>query len=271
MCPRCKQDKPLTEHLYKTGRGTSAPCCQSCADAIAKRRQEMKAWRAKNKEKHCAWSKRWYENNKEKALARQLEYNKGDKHRTWHNAYRRGRKEIRAKEAREYRAKRRDFVLAYRRAHYATNREALKAYQSQYKRAHPWINRVGSSKRRCSKLQRTPPWLNKKLLNVVYKDCPKGMVVDHIIPLRGKTVSGLHVPWNLQYLTDAENATKNNKFDPIAYAAQYPILEDSAKVEPNGADPQTHSVHGLQCSGAHDSAVEQGADQVVSCAVESTA
>ena len=62
----------------------------------------------------------------------------------------------------------------------------------------------------------TPPWVNMNEIREIYRNCPKGYHVDHIIPLRGimpdgSPTSGLHVPWNLQYLPALENRKKSNK------------------------------------------------------------
>lgn len=66
---------------------------------------------------------------------------------------------------------------------------------------------------RASKLQRTPSWQQTEEIKAFYNACPAGMHVDHIIPLQGEKVSGLHVLENLQYLSAVENVQKRNKFE----------------------------------------------------------
>lgn len=61
--------------------------------------------------------------------------------------------------------------------------------------------------------QATPPWADKAAIRKIYvKARELGLTVDHIYPLRGKTVSGLHVENNLQLLTQVDNDSKGNKF-----------------------------------------------------------
>lgn len=75
---------------------------------------------------------------------------------------------------------------------------------------------VAKTKRReLSKINRTPPWLNKDQLIQIEELTKQTNIkyhVDHIIPLQGKNVSGLHVPWNLQVIPASENLSKSNKF-----------------------------------------------------------
>ena len=76
----------------------------------------------------------------------------------------------------------------------------------------PGKNVAKTYKRRAAKWNRTPKWADLKAISEFYANCPEGFHVDHIIPLRGKIVSGLHVLENLQYLPALDNYKKANKF-----------------------------------------------------------
>lgn len=59
---------------------------------------------------------------------------------------------------------------------------------------------------------RVPKWADQEKIDEIYRNKPDGYHVDHIIPLNGKTVSGLHVHNNLQYLSIEDNRLKSNKY-----------------------------------------------------------
>lgn len=61
--------------------------------------------------------------------------------------------------------------------------------------------------------ERLPEWLQVEDVLPFYAAAEKfGLTVDHVVPLNGEKVSGLHVPWNLQLLTRSENSRKRNTF-----------------------------------------------------------
>lgn len=62
---------------------------------------------------------------------------------------------------------------------------------------------------------RLPKWADVEAIRNFYMNRPKGYEVDHVIPLGGKLVSGLHVLENLQYLPIADNRTKQNFYEVI--------------------------------------------------------
>lgn len=100
-------------------------------------------------------------------------------------------------------------------------REANPSYFTEWRKKNLAYDSARASKRRASAIQRTPKWLNESELAAIESVYEQARIatestgiqhhVDHIVPLRGRLVSGLHVPWNLQVLTAKENASKGNR------------------------------------------------------------
>lgn len=125
-----------------------------------------------------------------------------------------------------------DYGSAYRRA----NQEKVEAKKREWAAAHPELVKAyarrtktknkgrvvaATVKRRLSKMRRTPKWVGSEeqwLIREIYELAAMrtealgfSWHVDHIVPLQGKTVSGLHVPSNLQVIPAAVNIRKGNR------------------------------------------------------------
>lgn len=102
-----------------------------------------------------------------------------------------------------------------------SNREKISLYNAQYRLDYPERIAAKDANRRSKKIKACPIWLTKEDMQLIkdeYKKCREitkvtGVKhhVDHVIPLNSKIVCGLHVPWNLQILTEVENLLKSNK------------------------------------------------------------
>jgi hypothetical protein len=79
-------------------------------------------------------------------------------------------------------------------------------------------DRAKAARRRASKQNATPLWADLNAIKDVYLEAEyMQMDVDHIYPLKGKTVCGLHVWENLQLLPKRDNILKSNKVPTEEY------------------------------------------------------
>jgi len=79
---------------------------------------------------------------------------------------------------------------------------------------HPETRRASRARRRARERNAIPIWQTASeaaAIKEFYKNCPAGYEVDHIYPLKGENVCGLHVLANLQYLTIFDNRSKANR------------------------------------------------------------
>jgi 5-methylcytosine-specific restriction endonuclease McrA len=104
--------------------------------------------------------------------------------------------------------------------HQKSNNKKHSATTSRYAKRNQEKVNFWQAKYRADKLQRTPKWLTEeqhleinkfyKMAKELEKVFPWKQHVDHVLPLRGNIVSGLHTPSNLQILSEIMNKQKSN-------------------------------------------------------------
>ena len=149
---------------------------------------------ARNKENQKRLAREWYERNKELAKERA---------RTWALA----NPEKASESKQKWRQENIETHNAINREWFANNKDKRAAYQG---------------KRKAAQLQRTPKWLTESDLRMIEAKYSLAAMliretgilyhVDHIIPLQGKKVSGLHVFSNLRVIPATDNVKKSNSY-----------------------------------------------------------
>lgn len=114
----------------------------------------------------------------------------------------------------------REETKARSKAYYESYRDSCKRTQKEYRATKPTARLVSAANYRARKRGAMPAWLSeadRRKIAWFYREARRltsltGVPhhVDHVHPLAGDTVCGLHVPWNLQILTQAENCSKRN-------------------------------------------------------------
>lgn len=216
-CSKCKIEKAASDFYKNKSRLTSH--CKSCYAIASKRTYEA------NREKRlvqCAERRKvkasaikqymadYYAQNRDNVLQRTKAYQ--------------AKPEVQVREKQRH-AKRwvnnRDELLTRRKERLEDPevKQAWLAYLKGHYRANKSAYLAKWAKRRAQSIQATPKWADLKAIDAIYAEAARQTEetgiqheVDHIVPLQGKTVCGLHVGWNLQILTQKANRSKSNKW-----------------------------------------------------------
>jgi len=188
------------QHGHLAERIVSSMRCHEChrirkqelrADNPAKYQAQSRAKYHKDPLRHRAYRKSYYGNNAELEKQRRRDYYEANK-------------TLELSRALEWKQLNKERVIKMKAAWHQRNLPKVLATNSI---------------RRAQILKATPTWLDKKAIELIYKQCASVTKatkvkhhVDHIVPLKSKHVCGLHVPWNLQIIPATENLKKHNKF-----------------------------------------------------------
>ena len=198
-CSRCKNEKEVSNFRERKSSKDGLHCwCGQClsayyAENYEKNKEKKKVERIARyqikKEQVKEASRRYHAENKESISARQKRY-RGEKI-----------EQIREKNK------------AWREA----NRDHLNAKRGEWQRLNKGAVCEIRARRRAAEYRATPRWYDRLQAKKIYDEAAMlraagaDVHVDHIVPLQGKSVCGLHVHWNLQILDAKENLSKGNR------------------------------------------------------------
>lgn len=175
-CSKCNLAKSLSEFSRCSARADGLQnYCKSCAA------KKTKTWQNSNQDDYRQLVKKWKENNKERV---------------------------------------RDINNNYRKLYYEKYPENVKLSKKKWRDKNKHLISIYSACRR-KQIDRQSVKLSKDMLIEIKSIYDQSKIlseqtgiphhVDHIIPLKAKMCSGLHVPWNLQIITASENVRKGNR------------------------------------------------------------
>jgi hypothetical protein len=201
-CTKCKQERDLGFFRTKTN-GKLDSWCRECY------KKNSRNYEQKNKEKIAEYKK----TDAYKALKAK-----------WNLDYTNRNKESLLAKKREGYSRIRDSHLKKMKEHYQKNSDAYKQRAKKWKQDNRALHNARCMDRYTSKIKRCPAWA-KEITDLVCKEAYDKAVrlfkltgvsydVDHIVPLLGKTVSGLHVYNNLQVIPASVNRSKKNLYWP---------------------------------------------------------
>lgn len=189
-------------------------------------RERSRVYGQKNKDKVRDRNKKYYADNRDAQRERGRKYREENSERVKETQknWRDQNRDYNSKRNKDYRDKNKESIAKRNREYRLANRDEIARKNKEWQQANRGKVNANNSKRRAARLQRTPSWTTEgdvSRIDEIYD--ARSLIseitgiphhVDHIIPLQGGRVSGLHTPDNLLIVPGNENLTKYNNFDP---------------------------------------------------------